>query len=88
MVGDGGKGVSAELVWKEVVMGKIGSCALEQGGCHLGPRDAYLSAADEFDLRNGAWYLSGGSGGTPPSASWPNQAWKTPSASGRPQTRR
>ena len=97
LVGDGGKGVSAgDSVWKEVAKVKSGSFVLEQG-----PRSpifkevatpvrvtSYLSAADEFDLKNGAWYLSGGSGGTPPSASWPNQAWKTPSASGRPQTRR
>ena len=96
LVGDGGKGVSAESVWMEVAKVKSGSFVLEQG-----PRSpifkevatpvrvtSYLSAADEFDLRNGAWYLSGGSGGTPPSASWPNQGWKTPAASGRPQTHR
>ena len=85
-----------DAVWEEVRKVKNGSFILEQG-----PRSpvfkeidtpiritSYLSSADEFSLKNGAWYLSGGNGGSPPSASWPNQAWSTPSASGRPRTGR
>ena len=96
-VGAEERDVSArDSVWEEVRKVKNGSFILEQG-----PRSpvfkevatpvritSYLSSADEFSLKNGAWYLSGGNGGSPPSASWPNQAWRTPSASGRLQTGR
>ena len=94
--GEEGDVSARDAVWEEVRKVKNGSFILEQG-----PRSpvfkeidtpiritSYLSSADEFSLKNGAWYLSGGNGGSPPSASWPNQAWSTPSASGRPRTGR